>query len=81
MQWMADWQLCDQSTGVGRVAFVLYDGGRTCLFSRFLKAPFEFICIYIPHISHIISHGGLQFMTIEWDRTSAACEGASGCRY
>ena len=35
-------------------------------------------CIYIPHISHIVSR---RFtILIEWDRTSA-CKGASGCRY
>ena len=38
----------------------------------------EWICIYIPHISHIVSR---RFtILIEWDRTSA-CKGASGCRY
>ena len=38
----------------------------------------EWMCIYIPHISHIVSR---QFtILIEWDRTSA-CKGASGCRY
>ena len=36
------------------------------------------MCIYIPHISHIVSR---QFtILIEWDRASA-CKGASGCRY
>ena len=36
------------------------------------------MCIYIPHISHIVSR---RFtMLIEGDRTSA-CKGASGCRY
>ena len=35
-------------------------------------------CIYIPHISHIVSR---RFtILIEWDRTSA-CKGASGCCY
>ena len=35
-------------------------------------------CIYIPHISHIVSR---RFtILIEWDRTSAY-KGASGCRY
>ena len=35
-------------------------------------------CIYIPHLSHIVSR---RFtILIEWDRTSA-CKGASGCRY
>ena len=38
----------------------------------------EWMCIYIPHISHIVSR---RFtILIEWDRTSA-CKGASGCRY
>ena len=23
MRWVGDWQLCDQNTGVGRLAFVL----------------------------------------------------------
>ena len=35
-------------------------------------------CIYIPHISHIVSR---RFtILIEWDRTSA-CKGPSSCRY
>ena len=35
-------------------------------------------CIYIPHISHIVSR---RFtILIEWDRTSA-CKGTYGCRY
>ena len=38
----------------------------------------EWMCIYIPHISHIVSR---QFtILIEWDRTPA-CKGVSGCRY
>ena len=38
----------------------------------------EWMCIYIPHISHTVSR---RFtILIEWDRTSA-CKGASGCRY
>ena len=38
----------------------------------------EWMCIYIPHISHIVSR---RFtILIEWDRTSA-CKGASGRRY
>ena len=38
----------------------------------------EWMHIYIPHISHIVSR---RFtILIEWDRTSA-CKGASGCRY
>ena len=38
----------------------------------------EWMCIYILHISHIVSR---RFtILIEWDRTSA-CKGASGCRY
>ena len=38
----------------------------------------EWMCIYIPHISHIVSR---RFtILIEWDWTSA-CKGASGCRY
>ena len=41
VQWVGDWQLCDQSTGVGKVAFVLCDSRRICLFSRFLQAPFD----------------------------------------
>ena len=36
------------------------------------------MCIYILHISHIVSR---RFtILIEWDQTSA-CKGASGCRY
>ena len=38
----------------------------------------EWMCIYILHISHIVSRGFTN--SIEWDRTSA-CKGASGCRY
>ena len=38
----------------------------------------EWMCIYIPHISHIVSR---RFtILIECDRTSA-CKGASGCHY
>ena len=38
----------------------------------------EWMCIYIPHISHSVSR---RFtILLEWDRTSA-CKGASGCRY
>ena len=46
-----DWQLSDQSTGMGRVAFFqLGDGSRIDLVSQFLQAPFDkssYIYIYI----------------------------------
>ena len=42
MAWGGDWQLSDQSTGVGRVAFFkLCDGSRIGLVSQFLQAPFD----------------------------------------
>ena len=47
-------------------------------FSTFCEKLNEWMCIYIPHISHTVSR---RFtILIEWDRTSA-CKGASGCRY
>ena len=42
MVWVGDWQLSDQSTGVGRVAFLwVFDLSRIGLFSQFLQPPFD----------------------------------------
>ena len=37
-------------------------------------------CVFIYRTYYIMSHSGLQYYSIGWDRTPA-CEGASGCRY
>ena len=42
MAWGGDWQLSDQSTGVGRIAFFkLCDSSRIGLVSQFVQAPFD----------------------------------------
>ena len=51
-----------------------YQFNMSCLFVSLN----EWMCIYIPHISHTVSRWFT--ILIEWDRTSA-CKGASGCRY
>ena len=57
---------------------IIFNFGTLEISRSFHMKECEWMCIYIPHISHTVSR---RFtILIEWDRTSA-CKGASGCRY
>ena len=52
MQWVVDWQLCDQSTGVGRVAKVM--AGDSACFHNFcrhiLTNPVEYLHVSLQNV-------------------------------